>query len=120
MPAASKTRHRFTLPGALLLALLLTVPASAVAQQSGDNPQRERAEQQLREVLAGIEELRSQLEDARGEQQKEQARLRQLDLALQAANLELRNLRQQQAEHETEMQGLQHTVDVEVGEVETW
>lgn len=91
----------------LFLALLLTAAAPTGAEDSDNDPQRARAEQQLRAVLAGIEDLSQQLEAARGEQKKEQARLRQVDLALQQASLTLRDLREQQAGHRDELRVLE-------------
>lgn len=97
------------IPGNLklaLLILLLAAPLNGVSQDQRD-PEREKAEQRLAAVLGEIGELQTQLESARGEMQTEQARLKQLDLALQQASLEYRSLEKQQELHRAELEGLE-------------
>lgn len=99
----------FRIPRLLELSLLVLLLAPAVpgVTQDQNAPQREQAEQRLAHVLGEIGSLKNQLESARVELQAEQARLKQLDLALQKASLEYRSLEQEQESHRAELTGLE-------------
>jgi len=89
------------------LALVLSAlvfPGAAVAQQPLD---REDAESRLGQVVVEISQLKVQLESSRTEHKNEQARLRQVDLAIQQANLEFRALEKQRQLHLGELQSLE-------------
>ena len=75
---------------ALILFTLLA--ALGAAAQESDNPERERAEARLQDVLEEIAGLQQENLDSRAEHRKEQAQLRQLDLAIQRVNLRYREL----------------------------
>ena len=92
---------------ALILFSLLLAPAPPSAAQDANDPERKKAEQRLAQVLGEIGDLQVQLETARGELHAEQARLKQLDLALQQASLEFRSLQKQQEEHQAELEQLE-------------
>ena len=89
------------------LLVLLLAPALPGAAQDQSDPEREKAEQRLAQVLGEIGELKTQLESARGDLHAEQARLKQLDLALQQASLEYRSLEKQQEQHRSDLAGLE-------------
>lgn len=97
------------IPGLLkpVLLILLLAPALPGAAQDQDDPEREQAEQRLAHVLGEIGLLKSQLESSRGDLQAEQARLRQLDLALQRVSLAYRSLQQTQQQHGAELAALE-------------
>lgn len=97
------------IPRTLKLALLflLLTPALPGATQDQNDPERAQAEQRLARVVGEISDLKDQLESARGELNSEQARLKQLDLALQQASLEYRSLEIQQEQHRAELAGLE-------------
>ena len=85
--------------------LLLTpgFPSAAVAGQDLDKAQ---AESRLDQVTRAIGELREQLEESRADHRKEQDQLREVDLAIQHADLEHRALEQQRKEHLVELETL--------------
>lgn len=91
----------------LVIALSLATLSPPAIASADTEPERARAEQQLRAVLADIETISQQLEDRRGEQTREQARLRQLDLALQQASLRKRELVAEQTSHRAELEVLE-------------
>jgi septal ring factor EnvC (AmiA/AmiB activator) len=74
------------------------------AQQPAD---REQAETRLNEILGEIDVLSKQLTASRTAQRGEQSRLRELDLAMQQANLEYRELQQQESRHQRELADLE-------------
>lgn len=82
----------------------LASPVAIVAQQSLD---RENAESRLGQVVEEISQLKSQLEASRSEHKNEQARLKQVDLAIQQANLKYRELEQQRQLHLDDLQSLE-------------
>lgn len=85
------------------ICLSLALSASAIAQ----DVDRNKAESRLGQVLAEIDRLKTRLESSRSEQRKEQERLRDLDLQIQQANLELRKLQEQKSSQERELSALQ-------------
>ena len=86
--------------------LLLTpgFPSAAVAGQDLDKAQ---AESRLDQVTRAIGELREQLDESRADHRKEQDQLREVDLAIQHADLEYRALEQQRKEHLVELETLE-------------
>ncbi|NNK32441.1 MAG: peptidoglycan DD-metalloendopeptidase family protein [Xanthomonadales bacterium] len=88
--------------------LLLTLPAMlSVAVAENVNPERAEAESRLTEVITEIGRLKNSLEESRGEHRSEQARLKQLDLALQEATREFRALEDQRRSHEAQLAELE-------------
>ncbi|MBT8060801.1 MAG: peptidoglycan DD-metalloendopeptidase family protein [Gammaproteobacteria bacterium] len=88
--------------------LLLTLPAMfSVAVAENVNPERAEAESRLTEVIAEIGRLKNSLEESRGEHRSEQARLKQLDLALQEATRKFRALEDQRRSHEAQLAELE-------------
>jgi septal ring factor EnvC (AmiA/AmiB activator) len=65
------------------------------------------AEAHLGQVLEEIAQLQARLEASRVEQRTEQGRLKELDLEIQQASRALRSLRDQQREHQQELDSLQ-------------
>ena len=102
----------------LLLLWLLPGPAAAQPDATGDMD-RTAAETQLERVLADIERLKVELESARTERSREQARLKTLDLEIQQANRELRMLQQQRQGHQQELATLQRQRADYVSRLET-
>jgi len=92
----------FSALGALLLCPVM--PGDAKAEQLD----KEQAESRLADVNRAISELKEQLEGSRADQRKEQAQLRQFDLAIQDAALDYRQLEQQRSLHLQELAGLEH------------
>jgi septal ring factor EnvC (AmiA/AmiB activator) len=78
-----------------------------VAVAEAVNPERAEAESRLTEVIAEIGRLKTSLEASRGEHRNEQARLKQLDLALQKATREFRALEDQRRSHEAQLADLE-------------
>jgi septal ring factor EnvC (AmiA/AmiB activator) len=88
--------------------LLLTLPAMfSVAVAENVNPDRVEAESRLTEVITEIGRLKNSLEESRGEHRSEQARLKQLDLALQEATRKFRALEDQRRSHEAQLAELE-------------
>ncbi|MBT8063692.1 MAG: peptidoglycan DD-metalloendopeptidase family protein [Gammaproteobacteria bacterium] len=88
--------------------LLLTLPAMfSVAVAENVNPERAEAESRLTEVIAEIGRLKNSLEESRGEHRSEQARLKQLDLALQEGTRKFRALEDQRRSHEAQLAELE-------------
>ena len=89
--------------------LLTTLAAVALgaAVQADENPERDRAESQLRQVLEEIAEVQRGIQDSRRQHSTEQERLRKLDLAIQAVNLRYRALEEEKHVHEAELRKLQ-------------
>lgn len=96
-----------TRPPRLLIATISLLAALIVAVQAADDPDRSRAETELRQVLQHIASLQQELQASRSAQRKEQERLRQLDLALQNVDRRLRTLGSEQAQHEAELSRLE-------------
>ena len=88
-----------------VLLLTLGLPCVAVAEQELDQAG---AKSRLDEVTRAIVELKEQLEASRLDHRKEQDQLRQLDLAIQRANLDYRALQKQRNEHLAELETLKH------------
>lgn len=82
-----------------LLFVLTVFAAEARPQQLN----KEQAESRLIEVNRAIGDLKRRLESSRADQRKEQAQLKQLDLAIQKASLDYRELDRQKAEHLLEL-----------------
>lgn len=105
--------------GALMAPFLTTVLAMALAlgiasdaaQAAQDSSEREQAESKLGAVTREISKLREQLESSRADHQAEQARLREVDLAIQKANLEMRELETLQRDHERQLAELERERD---------
>lgn len=97
-------------PVASVLAALLwlALPASVTPREDviQDMGQAE-AEAHLGQVLEEIAQLQARLEASRVEQRTEQGRLKELDLEIQQASRALRSLRDQQREHQQELDSLQ-------------
>ncbi|NNK37731.1 MAG: peptidoglycan DD-metalloendopeptidase family protein [Xanthomonadales bacterium] len=88
--------------------LLLTLPAMfSVAVAENVNPERAEAESRLTEVITEIGRLKNSLEESRGEHRSEQARLKQLVLALQEATRKFRALKDQRRSHEAQLAELE-------------
>jgi septal ring factor EnvC (AmiA/AmiB activator) len=87
---------------ALLLGLGLSCPA--LADQDVDKAQ---AESRLGEVTRAIGELREQLAASRQDHRQEQARLREVALAIQAADLKFRELEQLRQRHLEDLAALE-------------
>lgn len=86
------------------LALSLWYSGSVLADQDMDKKQ---AESRLGEVTQAIGELRKQLESSREDHKEEQASLREVALAIQAADLNFRSLEQQRNLHLEELATLE-------------
>jgi len=100
------TAARSSFGTATLILLLLALPGSGGSRAAGE-PDREKAESRLGEVTAEIAELKQQLEESRADHNREQARLREVDLAIQQASLKYRSLDQQRRDHEAELETLE-------------
>jgi septal ring factor EnvC (AmiA/AmiB activator) len=70
------------------------------------------AESRLSEVSLAIGELRRKLDSSRADHKEEQARMRELDLAIQATNLNFRALEKQRLHHMEELAALEHQREV--------
>lgn len=96
---------------AISLAALLTVvqPAGLVlAEQAADTPtDRAAAESRLLQVNAEIGRLKDRLESTRTVHRREQDRLKELDLQIQQANLDLRALRGEKINHQHALESMQ-------------
>jgi septal ring factor EnvC (AmiA/AmiB activator) len=91
----------FIVLGTLLLSPV--VPGAARAEPLD----KEQAESRLADVNQAISALKQQLEASRADHRKEQAQLRELDLAIQDASLDYRELEQQRALHLQELADLE-------------
>ena len=89
------------------LFLFTLLAAFGAAAQESDNPERDRAEARLQDVLEEIAGLQQEIQDSREEHRKEQQQLRQLDLAIQQVNLRYRTLEAEKQSHEEELQKLE-------------
>lgn len=87
-----------------IVAAALTFPSAVPAQQTQG---RKDAESRLGQLVEEISQLKQQLESSRSEHNNEQARLKQVDLAIQQANLEFRSLEKQRLEHLGDLQALE-------------
>lgn len=87
------------------LSLALVLPAGYLAAQDLDKAQ---AESRLGEVTLAIGKLQARLEASRTDFRKEQARIREVDLAIQEANLNFRALEQEQSRHLDELGKLEN------------
>lgn len=93
-----------------VLALAVPVVAGTRDDATGKPPEpaeRDAAESQLSELRQQIDRLRAELEASRSEHRREQDRLRELDLQIQAASLELRSLGEQAASQRRELEALE-------------
>ena len=82
-----------------------------VAMNAQADPDKAEAESRLEGVLEEIGKLQKSLVKSRAEHKKEQAQLRDLDLQIQAANLEFRALEKQRRAHLDELAGLESQRD---------
>lgn len=113
-------------PGARLLATALVAvllapgltPELTWAGPKTDSIDRSTAEERLAGLLAEIQALKAGLESARSEHQREQQRVKAIDLEIQRANLDLRALRGQQATHRAELDRLQSERDDYLAQLE--
>lgn len=97
-------------PGARFCRLALILSTLAAFQPlaaAADNPERAQAEARLQSVLQEIGSLQEELDASRREHRGEQARIRQLDLALQEANREYRRLAGEKQDREDELLALE-------------
>ncbi len=83
----------------------LTCSGPVAAQTDGE---RTKAESALEGVRQEIGILQKKLESSRAEHANEHTRLREVDLQIQAANLEFRKLEKQRRSHLDELAGLEH------------
>ena len=86
------------------LSLALGFVSPTATSQDSDKAQ---AESRLGEVTRAIGELREQLASSREDHREEQARLREVALAIQSADLEFRELERQRARHLEELANLE-------------
>lgn len=98
--------HPGILAAAALLILVTLARPVAAAQGAEQGLDRAKAESRLGQVLAEIDQLRTRLESSRTEQRKEQDRLRNLDLRIQQANGDLRQLQEQKTAQQQELESL--------------
>ena len=91
-----------------ILLLGLGFPCSNATAQ---NPERAQAESRLNQVTLAINQLQRQLEASRADHRKEQARIRETDLAIQRTNLSFRTLEQERILHLAELAELERKRD---------
>jgi septal ring factor EnvC (AmiA/AmiB activator) len=103
----------------LLIAFAFSFPAMA-----GQDVGKTEAESRLGEVTLAIGKLREQLDSSRADHQEEQARMREVDLAIQAADLNFRTLEEQRNHHLDELAKLERqretylaSLDVQLGQL---
>lgn len=89
------------------IALLLFFTAATCRVTSAQELDKSQAESRLGEVTRAIGQLREQLASARADHRKEQTQLRELDLAIQRANISYRELEQQKDTHLGQLSELQ-------------
>ena len=73
---------------------------------AGQELDKSQAESRLDQVTQAIGKLREQLEESRADHRKETAQLREVDLAIQRADLDYRALEQQRQEHLEQLETL--------------
>lgn len=78
---------------------------------TAQNPERAQAESRLNQVTLAINQLQRQLEASRADHRKEQARIRETDLAIQRTNLSFRTLEQERILHLAELAELERKRD---------
>jgi len=88
----------------VVLLITLAFSSATLVARSED---RAEAESRLNEVTREIGELRKQLDSSRADHQEEQARMRELDLAIQSANLNFRTLEEKRVIHLEELAALE-------------
>jgi septal ring factor EnvC (AmiA/AmiB activator) len=86
--------------------------SAATAPAAAEQLDKEQAASKLSEVTAAIGELQKQLASSRADQRREQEQLKQLDLAIQKANLDYRELERQKSEHATQLARLEEQKSV--------
>lgn len=86
----------------VLIAFTFWLPATA-----GQDVGKAEAESRLSEVTLAIDKLREQLDSSRADHREEQARMREVDLAIQEAGLKLRTLEEQRNRHMDELAKLE-------------
>ena len=90
-----------------LLPALLVVLTAVTNEAAPEQLDKDQAESRLIEVNRAIGDLKRRLESSRADQRKEQAQLKQLDLAIQQASLDYRELDRQKAGHLQELTRLE-------------
>ncbi len=93
---------------AVLYCSLLCCPGLVAAQSGGE---KANAESRLETVRKEISILQKNLEKSRAELASEHALLREVDIKIQVANLEFRNLEQQRRSHQDELASLERQRD---------
>ena len=95
--------------GFILLALLAAIGGLLLSApvKAQDDLDRAEAESRLQAIQSEIKRLQKQLEGSRTDQQKEQARLRELDLDIQRVNLDYRALEKRYQAHLDELARLE-------------
>ena len=88
----------------LLVTLILAFGAAA---QDGGDGRRERTELELRQLLDDISAVQDEIRRSRQQHRQEQDQLRQIDLAIQEASLEIRTLDRERAAHENRLAELE-------------
>lgn len=94
--------------GMALAALMALLPVSHAAFAVGEPPEREQAEAELRLLLREIGRIQDELASARKEYGSEQSRLREIDLAIQQANLDYRVLEEERQRYLAEVERLEN------------
>ncbi|MDT8319437.1 MAG: peptidoglycan DD-metalloendopeptidase family protein [Xanthomonadales bacterium] len=94
--------------GWAMAAMMALVPADPAAFAATEVPDREQAEQELRSLLHEINRVQDELESARKDYRGEQSRLRELDLAIQQANLDYRALENERQSYLVELERLEN------------
>jgi septal ring factor EnvC (AmiA/AmiB activator) len=89
-----------------VLTVLLTALTALSAAVQGQELDQAEAQSRLDQVTRAIDQLRNQLEDSRSDHRKEQNRLREVELAIQQANLDYRALEQKRNQHAAELETL--------------
>jgi septal ring factor EnvC (AmiA/AmiB activator) len=90
-----------------LLPFLLIVLTGVAEDAAPEQLDKGQAESRLIEVNRAIGDLKRRLESSRADQRKEQAQLKQLDLAIQRASLDYRELDRQKTGHLEELTRLE-------------
>jgi septal ring factor EnvC (AmiA/AmiB activator) len=85
---------------------LLLLPGLS-ARLAANDLDKEQAQARLSEITEAIGELKDRLQASRSDQRKEQAQLRELDLAIQAATLSYRELLKQREAHLQKLETLE-------------
>jgi septal ring factor EnvC (AmiA/AmiB activator) len=90
-----------------LLPALLIVLTAVAEEAAPEQLDKDQAESRLIEVNRAIGDLKRRLETSRADQRKEQAQLKQIDLAIQRASLDYRTLDREKTGHLKELDRLE-------------